>query len=150
VLLDTASVPLSEIERFQAWLAASEENKAAYAAISSTWDQLGSVLASMPREALQELAPPANDRGRGKTGGLGVLGASRNRWVLGAAVATVAAVLLLAPLPDLSIFQPSTAYATQVREIRTVVLADGTRAQLSPLADMRVAYSAGARRVWLK
>lgn len=149
VLLDSASVPHSEIERFQAWLGASEENKAAYAAVSSTWDKLGPVLASMPREVVQGGPIPANDRGPDTVGAR--VAAGRRNWTLPAiAAAAFVAALVLVPLPDFSLFQPSTAYATQVREIRTIALADGTRAQLSPLAQMRVAYDGRARRIWLK
>jgi transmembrane sensor len=57
-------------------------------------------------------------------------------WRIAAAVALLA--LLVMPLPLLSPFAPSTAYATSVRQMRTVTIAQGVRVELSPLAVLRV------------
>jgi transmembrane sensor len=145
VMLDSPGVPQAEIERFQAWLAASDENKAAYAAMSSTWDKLGPVLASLHREPSPLSA--ANDRD-------GPIAARRSprgmQWATGAIGAAVLAfALVFAPLPDFSDLQPSTAYATEVREVRTIDLADRSSMQLSPLAAARISLNGRERRVRL-
>lgn len=153
VLLDDPSVPRDEIARFQAWLAASEDNKAAWAEVSATWDKLGAVRARLPPTLLEDRrrVGAANDTGphlrRSRLGalGLGALG-------LGA-IAAAAAVLVLVFAPILSpapLGDGGTAFATEISEIRPLILEDGSRAELGPAAEMKIVFDAGARRVVLE
>lgn len=149
VLLDSPAVPQHEIERFQAWLAASEENKRAWSSVSQTWDKLGPILASLPPEALAPRAARSADNDNLHPG------ARAQKLVRLAApiaiVAAVAAVVLFAPMlrntappaPD------AVSYATQARDMRTLSLQDGSTVELSPLAEARVAFSARERRIEL-
>lgn len=145
VLLDSPAVPQHEIERFQAWLAASDENKRAWAEVSQTWDKLGPILASLPPEALRARVADNDNASPGTS-------ASRlARWAAPAALAAAIAVIaLFIPIP-----RPETApenavsYVTQVRDLRTLSLDDGSTIELSPLAEARVAFSAAERRVEL-
>ncbi len=146
VLLESPSVPKTEIDRFQAWLAASDENKSAWASVSQTWDRLGPILASLPPEILrrQPLLPdpsrPLNTK-------------RRPAWARPGAIAAAFAAIVLflfAPLPfDAPNIAGATTYATQVRAGRTISLADGSTIELSPLAEVRVAFSDAERRVEL-
>lgn len=154
VLLDDPAVPRDEIARFQAWLAASEDNKAAWAEVSATWDKLGAVRARLPPSLLEDRrrVGAANDTGqhlrRSRLGalGLGALG-------LGAIAATAAAALVLVFAPILTpapLGEGGSAFATEISEIRPLILDDGTRAELGPAAEMKIVFDAGVRRVVLE
>ncbi len=151
VLLDHPDVPRLEIARFQAWLAASADNKTAWAEVSATWDKLGGVLARLPPPLLKERPGfgAANDAGarlprprlNAARLGLGAIAAAA-----AAAVFVFAPILTPAPLGD----GGGTAYATEVSEIRPLLLADGSRAELGPSAEMNVLFDPSARRVVLE
>ncbi|GIK49888.1 MAG: histidine kinase [Alphaproteobacteria bacterium] len=149
VLLDSPAVPQHEIERFQAWLGASEENKRAWASVSQTWDKLGPILASLPPEAIAPRAARAADNDNVDPGARAQK-LARLAAPIGI-VAAVAAVVLFAPLaPNTAPPLPHTvSYATQARDARTLSLEDGSTIELSPLAEARVAFSERERRVEL-
>lgn len=161
VVLDSPVLPQAEIERFHAWLAASEENKRAWDDISSLWSKVGPVLAAMP--AAEEAAPSlANDAGEPSPAASapssppqppGSRDFAARRWLTPAAlVAGIAALALLAPIlpaPAPRLSERAVAYATPAREPRTVELEDRSRVELSPLASADIAFSADERRVVL-
>ncbi len=147
VLLDSPAVPQHEIERFQAWLGASDENKRAWAEVSQTWDKLGPILASLPPEAL---AAPAGHAAHNDNVSPDAGLRKFARLALPVAVAAAAVVALFAPLPNT--VQPApdaVSYATQARDARTLSLQDGSTIEFSPLAEARVAFSERERRVEL-
>lgn len=126
VRLESPDVSLDDHRRFREWLAASDENRAAYGAMSGTWDKL---------DALAGVERPAR--------------ASVNRrravlWGAGAAVAAGAALFFIAFQP-----QSSAAYETGFGEQRTIALADGSTVQLNADSRIRVRYSDNAREIQL-
>lgn len=145
VLLDSPAVPQHEIERFQAWLAASEENKRAWAQVSQTWDKLGPILASLPPDVLR-----AHSVGNDNTPPL-----ARSRripaWTATLAIAASIAIALFVPVLPSSApqLEDAVSYSTQARDGRTLSLEDGSTVELGPLAEARVSFSASERRVEL-
>lgn len=136
LLLDSASTPPTEIKRFQAWLSASDENKAAYAAMSDHWDQLGPALLQLPPELRTVPGRPPVP--------------SRKHIVAGGFVAFAAVMVfgLFVPLPAPKAAPREVAtFATAPRQGRTITLEDGTQVELSPLARMSVSFSGRERRV---
>lgn len=139
-VLDAPNVPRLEIERFQAWLSASDENRRAYAALSATSDRLDAFLGSGDF--------PANDfyvdedaLARRKGGGARafVLAASIAGFGL---IATFAALNLAGPQGEI--------IAVPMRETRLVELDDGTILELSPGARTEISLREDARTVQLE
>lgn len=144
-LIAQADGPLSAEEqaRFEAWLAESEGNKAAYWRIEYGWQQADRVVAlgAVPDGGRMAESSPR-----------------RPRWWIPAAIA--ASLVLAIGLqqvtsrgsPDRSV--PAEAvgesYATAVGETRVVDLADGSRIQLNTGSQLRTRMGDKRREAWLE
>jgi transmembrane sensor len=129
VRLESPDVSLDDHRRFRAWLGASEANRAAYAAVSGTWDKL---------DALTELKPASAARP-----------ARRDLlfWTAGAAAAAAVATIAIVPRFGVDRWQ---IHETGIGERRTITLADGSTAELNADSRIRVRYSDDARRIILE
>ena len=131
-----AAPDLSEAEAldFDAWLAASDENLAAYDAALAVWLEFGA-----NAEAVRRGLESRRSRPRA---GLRAFHAA----VGAVAAAAAAAALILPALGPASLAQT---YATRAGEHRTVRLADGTRIDLNAATRLTVALRRGGRDVTL-
>lgn len=117
--------------RFDAWLSASPENRAAYDEVSRTWDEL-SRIAAPPR------ARPA-----------GPVKARRSFAGATASAGIIAALLLVAAWGfDLPIRLQADAY-TATGEIRSLTLSDGSTIELNSSSAIAVDYTDAARSIRL-
>jgi len=130
---------------FDAWLAASEGNKAAYWRLESAWQEADRVCALGRGTAVpllgQDFAQP------------------RRKWLpaaLAASVALIAGSWLLSPYWQ--VFAPRSgkpaavathSYATSVGMMKFVGLQDGSRIQLNSQSTVRTQITTGRRQVWL-
>jgi len=125
---DGGSLSPSEEARFQVWLAASAEHRAAYAEISGTWHEMGSVPVSA-RSPLRY---------------------SRGGFSMPLAAALAVCFLLSGTAWYLDV--PTRVLAdnyTAVGELVTVTLPDGSLAELNSGSAIALSYSAGERRIRL-
>jgi transmembrane sensor len=132
---DGGSLSPAEEARFRAWLAASEDHRAAYAEISGTWHEMGSV--PVPARPLRA---PAR---RSRTG--------FSTSVFRPIAAALAVCLFLtggAWYLDVPTRVLADNYAA-VGELETVTLPDGSVAELNSGSAIALAYSAGERRIRL-
>jgi transmembrane sensor len=120
----TGAMTRTDRDAFDAWLSADEANRAAFEKAFAVWRDLKGV--SIPAVA----APPR-----------------RQRWRL--AAASLAAMLLLFYFASDLIILWRADFSTDVGELRTVTLEDGSRIELN--ADTAIAkhYSGGRRRLTL-
>jgi transmembrane sensor len=123
---------------FDAWLEASELNRAAYDRAMAVWAEYGQAAPAV----LSEWARRERDRSRTlrrtTTFAFGALAAS---------AATAAVLLTLQPSSQPGAAQ---AYATGVGQMSTVRLEDGSVVELNARTKLTVAYEAHARRVTLE
>ncbi len=143
---------------FQQWLAAAEVNRQAYAAIQSTWAELGQLPGQLPGHLPGHLPGefPRKHAADNETSGnvvhlpvrhLPVRKPRRPRWVAAAAALAAACVALVAvPLIHRHIV---TDYETGVAELRDVALPDGSIVQLDAGSAIAVDYTDAARQVTL-
>lgn len=125
------SLSPQEEAHFRAWLAASDEHRAAYAEISGTWHELG----SLPHPDSSKHPPPPLARGS----------------VFRPLSAAVALCLLLtggAWYLDIGTRLRAENY-TAVGEVKTVDLADGSHIELNSASAVAIAYSDRERRIRL-
>jgi transmembrane sensor len=145
-LIAQADGPLSPEDqaRFDAWLSASEGNKAAYWRLEFGWDEAGRINASGDRD--EGLKEPARWR-------------RPQLWI----PAAIAASLILAiglqqwgPWADrgpAGIASPAPTdptFATAVGESRRLALPDGSRIELNTLSQVRTRIDDERREVWLE
>lgn len=157
MLLESSIVPEAEIIRFRTWLAASDADKRAWEDISRTWDHLGPVLAPLARADSAALVAAATAPGAAAERSEGRrldapsrFGARGRIAAFGLAAAAVFALLFI-PLPRSGgLGESAVHYVTAPAEARTVSLQDGSRVDLSPMAELGVVFDAGARRVELR
>jgi transmembrane sensor len=129
VRLESPDVSQDDHRRFRAWLAATEENRAAYAAVSGTWDKLDALAGlratSTPRPARRAFIV----------------------WGAGAAVAaaTVATIVIVSPLRI-----NTQMYETAIGGRETITLADGSTVELNADTRIRVRYAKDRRQVLLE
>jgi transmembrane sensor len=122
---------------FDAWLEASELNRAAYDRALAVWNEYGEAAPAL----LTERRRRERDRSRMlRRGTMLAVGA------LAAGAAGVAVLLSLQPAPSASTAQ---AYATDLGQMRTVRLADGSVVELNAKTKLTVDYEPSARRVTL-
>lgn len=127
---DTPLPPADEV-RFRAWLAASDENRAAYAEISGTWHELG----HLPVPSTEEQFTPVHTR--------------RGLFKPFAATLTLCCFLMGgAWYIDLPTRILADNYTT-IGQLQTVNLPDGSRVELNSGSAIAVAYSSGERRIKL-
>jgi transmembrane sensor len=130
--------------RFEAWLAASEGNKAAYWRLEYGWEEADRIHALGPREVENEVAeaPPRK----------------RRWWIPGAIAASLALLLggwqftgqrFLAPSVSPAPIAAAKSYATDLGGKRLVGLEDGSRIQLNTQSAVRTEISTARREVWL-
>lgn len=155
VLLASPVLPQHEIERFQTWLAASEEHKRAWDDVSRTWDRLGPALAALESEKLQAGQAFAPTAYKSPTSAHEQRFANRRRLIAGGALvaACAAGFVFLAPLPGedgLGSDAGARVYTTAAQEPRTLNLSDGTRIEMSPLAELAVSMDQQQRRIELR
>lgn len=130
VRLESPDVSLDDHRRFRAWLDASPDNRAAYEALSRTWDRLDA-LKSVPREPVRRAVSR-------RTLALASLGA----------IAAVFAGFLI--LRGIETGAPDAIYATAAGERQTVRLADGTSVELDAGTRIAVRFAADRRDVQLQ
>jgi transmembrane sensor len=122
---------------FDAWLEASELNRAAYDHALAVWTEYGEAAPAL----LTERRRRERDRSRTlRRGTMLAIGA------LAAGAAGVAVLLSLQPAPGAGAAQ---AYATGLGQMRTVRLADGSVVELNAKTKLAVNYEPRARRVTL-
>lgn len=146
-LIAQADGPLSPEDRarFEAWLSASDGNKAAYWRLQLGWEETGRI--------------NALDHGREDFGQQADRGSRVRRWSAMAIAASLALGFGLyqfagnwkaAPVNGAQTEMASAAsYATSVGESRLVPLPDGSRIQLNTQSSLRTRFTQGGREVWL-
>lgn len=132
-----------DAERLEAWLSTDPAHRNAYDRISRQWDQTVFLANSQTGKSRNLAAAFAKDR-------------SLNRYTAVAGVAVIAAAGLVAFGLDLServapspAPSPIVAQAESSSTRRMIALPDGSRATLDPGASIRVAFTAGERRLRL-
>ncbi|MCB4919578.1 FecR family protein [Brucella intermedia] len=123
---DGRSLSAGDDARFRAWLAASDENRAAYAEISGTWHELGNIpnpAACPPRHFWRRVTMPI----AAAFAGICVL--AGGTWYL-----------------DVPMRVMADGY-TAVGELQTLTLPDGSLAEMNSGTAIAVAYSSGERRI---
>jgi transmembrane sensor len=132
------SETLTEVEeaRFKAWLAGDPARRREFEELSGLWDKLDGV-AQSPEVlgALKEMPTPVTPARISRRAAVG--------WALAAGVAGVAGFLSWQQL-----FAFKT-YATDVGELRTVRLEDGSTVTLNTSSEIEVRLSSSARRIEL-
>ncbi|MFK4824902.1 FecR family protein [Paenochrobactrum sp. BZR 588] len=126
---DGVRLSVSDEISFQSWLAASDENRAAYAEISGTWDEL----AQIPQPAVMT-APIA-----------------RHNWWSKSVSAAFASVFLLAAgawYSDVATRISADGY-TGTGELQTMHLPDGSIAEMNSGTAIALSYSPDERRIRL-
>lgn len=120
-------------------------NARAYAEIEAVWSLAGASRPAQSRQQSGRLTPQASDRG-----------AATRSWkgpVLAAAAVALAMVVIALLLSGYGRSdphgQPLAAYASKVGQIRTVVLADGSRVTLDTASRIVPSFSGRERRVTL-
>ncbi|MBL8552264.1 MAG: FecR domain-containing protein [Hyphomonadaceae bacterium] len=126
--LESADVTLEDHKRFRQWLAATPGNKAAYEAVSGTWDRLDAL-----RHLVPASSPPKPSRRILLLGSAGVVAAG-----------VAGALIIPRFIPDRGVI-----YETGVGERTTIALEDGSTSELNAAARIRVAYSPNERLVYL-
>jgi transmembrane sensor len=132
VVLDEPRVSRQDIEAFQAWLAADEQHKRAYEAVSATADKINAVLATEPLE--REVR---HRRTRVPVRPIAIAALSA------AAALALFVISPLSPLRD----EAGAVYATAPEEERLVRLSDGTTIEMAPGARLRASLEGDERRV---
>lgn len=144
-LIAQADGPLAPDEqaRFEAWLAESDGNKAAYWRLEFGWEQADRV-AALGRLRADDIVAPGRSR--------------RPRWWIPAAIA--ASVVLAIGIQQFVVRDRAQraaqvelavdSYATAVGETRLVDLADGSKIQLNTGSSLRSRISDARREVWLE
>ena len=125
----------SQMEReCLAWQSRSEAHRVAFERCTDTWQDVASVTLRDYAAAAKFGAEARNQPWPTR----------RTRWVVGVAVAGVAmAVALVVTRP----WRTGDTYATNVGELRTVILDDGTRMSLNTATRVRVALASAQRTV---
>ncbi|MDN4630894.1 FecR domain-containing protein [Sphingomonas sp. PsM26] len=119
---------------FDAWMAASPRHRETFADLQALWQSEALAEALRPPEAVVELPPMSR------------VGVPRRRYVVpGLAAAACAALAAVVILP----FATTTAYRTGVGGGKAVVLADGSRIDLSGDSELRVQILPWARKAEL-
>lgn len=155
IVLSEAPDDASLRERFDAWLVASPMNAESWMRVGRAYDLIGQVSprhsehwAAYPAERHAVDASPAGlpseSVGRGRRQGAG----APRRWKAGVGLALVAAMLLLAIVPDLHLRLSSDAVTTTA-QVRALTLPDGSRLRLAPKSAVDVVFENGERRVRL-
>ena len=135
----------ARLERdFQQWLESTDVNRQAYAAVQSTWAELGQLPRQLPDG---DVSSNAADNESGNVVHLPVRKPRRTRWFAAAAALAAACVAFVAaPLIHRHII---TDYETGVAELRDVALPDGSIVQLDAGSAIAVDYTDAARRITL-
>ncbi|MFN3462482.1 MAG: FecR family protein [Terricaulis sp.] len=131
VVLDEPRVSRQDIDAFQAWLAADEQHKRAYEAVSATADKIDAVLATEPAGEVR------HRRTRAPIRPIAIAALSA------AAVLALFVISPLSPLRD----EAGAVYATAPEEERLVRLSDGTTIEMAPGARLRASLEGAERRV---
>ncbi|MDQ0839341.1 FecR family protein [Sphingomonas faeni] len=147
----SGDAPIGDVSVFDAWLAASSENRDAWDRACRMWDRFDDVpddvLASLRSDAL---AVTAESRGRRRVFALMAVAAA---VVIALSFGMLLRVFPNAPATRTQIAsnQPSSdrVLSTGKGQRASAVLSDGTNVQLDAETTMRVAYAQGARRVML-
>ena len=133
---------------FDAWLASSPENRAAYRHVLETWHEFGAraddVVAELSSADLDlPSAPVVRLAGRARRRG------SPMRWLVGAGGMAMAAGLALTVLPNVVTGPSIQTFATGKGQHEHVALADGSSLDLDAETRLSVRMSRGERRVTL-
>ncbi len=129
--LDEGRLSRAERAAFKAWLGEDEANQAAFAETCALWGDL----ANLPRPV------PAR-------GGAGAQRAPWRIWRFAIPALAVAALAAFLAFDDLATFWRAD-ISTGTAEVKTVTLADGSRAQLNADTAIAMAFTAGQRRLTL-
>jgi len=154
MLMESGDALEHEREALAVWLAASEKHRDAYQQIELIWSDLGTVANSPQGEALRAASLPSALEGAWGS----LVSAARqffNETVLGAlpqAALAVASVAIVAGLFYVSQPEPAAfeRYATQVGEIKTIQLDDGSEVTLGAKSAFKIRMSEGERRAELE
>jgi transmembrane sensor len=126
-------------QAFDAWLARSAQNRAAYDHVRRVWDDLA-LLQQEPGDLLRHTAALQPRR-------------IATRRLAAPWIALAASLLLALGLAWVRFGNPATAlladYRTMPGEIRTVLLPDGSRADLGPSSAIRLQFTGSERRIEL-
>lgn len=145
LVLQTAG-PLTPADAlvFEYWLQRSAQHRAAYEKMQRTWDGLA-VLQQQPGDLLRHTAS-LYDNARLRE-------ARRDRQRVAAALTMAASLLVGALLASLWFGDPVTAliadHSSPPGEVRTVMLPDGSRADLGPSTAIKLQFGTAERRVEL-
>ena len=138
----------ARLERdFQQWLESTDVNRQAYAAVQSTWAELGQLPGQLPAKHAADHESGTSVGTSGNVVHLPVHKPRRTRWFAAAAALVAACVAFVAaPLIHRHII---TDYETGVAELRDVALPDGSIVQLDAGSAIAVDYTDAARRITL-
>ena len=142
-------------ERFRAWLATSPDHERAWREAERVWNTLGDVPAEAQTTSSvqREPQPPYRsgrtaDRIASTRTAAEPVRPSRMRWVGGLGAGLLAASLVIAYLPEISIWL-SADYITGTAEVRQIRLEDGSNVYLGAGSALKLAFAPGSRRVSL-
>jgi transmembrane sensor len=134
---------VDEIAAFDAWLEASEANRAAYLRVEDGWASVGDVAGEPELVAMRGAAFEAARRA-------GATRFARSAWSTPLRAFSIAAGLLLIVLLGGSWFYLTPrSYETGIAERRVVALDDGSRISLDAATRVRVRFDGARRQLWL-
>ncbi len=129
---------------FSAWLRQSKENASAYASAEKLWRGLSEPGGAGFFEPVADIASTAQISPPSRSG-------RQNRGII-AAIAIAAMALFVAGMSWLQ-REPAVIteqYASELAEVKTVILADGSRVTLDAASELRATFSGEERHVFLK
>lgn len=144
VLLESGDANDEDRARFEAWLAADAQHRAAYAAVNETWARLTAMrgrvraigsLESGSDAAMQQLGRVVRPKRQPR----------RSAWAAAAAILAAAVLGGIVLLPGDS----PVLLETEIGERRTVSLADGSSVELNTDTELRVEFTDERRRIAL-
>jgi transmembrane sensor len=132
---------------FEAWLAADPaNNQSAWAEVQAPWTAVGEAATSLEVMAARR---DALDRARNSSRWRWVRVGSYRRVAAGAVVLAAAAACVMTYIGVAGDFLMADDYHTKLGERETVTLLDGSRVTLDSATEVKVRYTAGARRLEL-
>jgi transmembrane sensor len=150
VFLESSELTHSDRQRFEHWMALDERNQSAFQQIESIWQ------AAATLDTIQSIEPPIQQ----KSGRLGLVGrmsdwfsslAAKPRWSAAVVAGVIALVLVITQSFQYTMESQhdSQHYQTQIAQIQTISLDDGTVISLGPKSTIDVSLGEQIRHVKL-
>jgi transmembrane sensor len=144
--LADGTLPADEQIQLDAWLRGDPENRKAFEDAVGIWQAVGETsltpeLLALRRDALTSFEGANRVRWQGR---------ARRKWNWVPAAAAASLLLVVGGSWSVVSWLIPTDYRTGVGERRIVVLNDGSKVSLDALTEVKIRYTAGARRLWLE